>query len=215
MLWQESCRTAFVVKLAVLLQRFILNMCSYVTTVSRVIFMQMVFGHNSDSCCMLLNALHYIQLTEDTLLSGNLNFVVPKKLSCSVTLWFVVFKWKQNFMYPMNKHWLNDSNRDGATNRDGDECLWLFQDESSPAPLTDLCLSLVSSKLELFCVKQADGSLCLRESLVFPQELADQLLCKMATEGKFRPHTHNQWNGNSTSLSRVLEVLKVFYVCFV
>ncbi|XP_031431106.1 protein zyg-11 homolog [Clupea harengus] len=56
-------------------------------------------------------------------------------------------------------------------------------DEASPAPLTDLCLSLVSSKLELFCVKQADGSLCLRESLVFPQELADQLLCKMATEG--------------------------------
>lgn len=59
-----------------------------------------------------------------------------------------------------------------------------FQDEASPASLTDMCLSLVSSRLECFCVKQADGSLCLRDLVVFPQELADQLLCKMATEGE-------------------------------
>lgn len=62
-------------------------------------------------------------------------------------------------------------------------------DEASPASLTDLCLSLVSSRLELFCKKFDDGSLCLREPLIFPQELADQLLCKMATEGLLNDST--------------------------
>ncbi|XP_066532635.1 protein zyg-11 homolog [Hoplias malabaricus] len=62
-------------------------------------------------------------------------------------------------------------------------------DEASPASLIDLCLSLVSSRLELFCVKMADGSLCLREPLIFPQELADQLLCKMASEGLLNDST--------------------------
>uniref|UniRef100_A0A4W4F0H2 Protein zer-1 homolog-like C-terminal domain-containing protein n=1 Tax=Electrophorus electricus TaxID=8005 RepID=A0A4W4F0H2_ELEEL len=62
-------------------------------------------------------------------------------------------------------------------------------DEASPASLTDLCLALVSSRLQIFCVKLADGSLCLREPVVFPQELADQLLCKMATEGLLNDST--------------------------
>lgn len=66
----------------------------------------------------------------------------------------------------------------------GHAAVLLSQDEASPASLTDMCLSLVSSRLERFCVKQADGSLCLQDLVVFPQELADQLLCKMATEGK-------------------------------
>uniref|UniRef100_A0A8C9W516 Zyg-11 family member, cell cycle regulator n=1 Tax=Scleropages formosus TaxID=113540 RepID=A0A8C9W516_SCLFO len=62
-------------------------------------------------------------------------------------------------------------------------------DEASPASLTDLSLSYVSRNLERFCEKHADGSLCLRESLIFPQELADQLLCKMATEGLLNDST--------------------------
>lgn len=66
----------------------------------------------------------------------------------------------------------------------GDLLPCVFQDEASPASLTDLCLSYVSRNLERFCVKHADGSLCLRDSLLFPQELADQLLAKMATEGE-------------------------------
>ncbi|XP_076134640.1 protein zyg-11 homolog [Alosa pseudoharengus] len=78
-------------------------------------------------------------------------------------------------------------------------------DEASPPPLTDLCLSLVSSKLELFCVKQADGSLCLRESLVFPQELADQLLCKMATEGLL--------NDNTVGIFRSCQQLRLRRAC--
>ncbi|KAG7263352.1 hypothetical protein CRUP_027934 [Coryphaenoides rupestris] len=63
------------------------------------------------------------------------------------------------------------------------------QDDASPPALTDLCLTHVSQNLEWFCVKQADGSLCLREAVPFPQELADQLLAKMATEGLLNDST--------------------------
>uniref|UniRef100_A0A9J8C3H8 Zyg-11 family member, cell cycle regulator n=2 Tax=Cyprinus carpio TaxID=7962 RepID=A0A9J8C3H8_CYPCA len=62
-------------------------------------------------------------------------------------------------------------------------------DEASPPSLTDLCLTLVSSRLELFCEMRDDGSLSFREPLVFPQELADQLLCKMSTEGLLNDST--------------------------
>ncbi|KAM6962880.1 protein zyg-11 homolog [Aplochiton taeniatus] len=68
-------------------------------------------------------------------------------------------------------------------------CNFLNMDEASPAALTDLCLSYISLNLEHFCVKQADGSLCLRESLLFPQELADQLLAKMSIEGLLNDST--------------------------
>ena len=60
-----------------------------------------------------------------------------------------------------------------------------FQDEASPAALSDLCLTYVSQNLGYFCRKRPDGSLCFREAVHFPQELADQLLSKMATEGKY------------------------------
>lgn len=49
----------------------------------------------------------------------------------------------------------------------------------------DLCLTYVSQNLEYFCLKRPDGSLCFREAVLFPQELADQLLAKMATEGSY------------------------------
>lgn len=62
--------------------------------------------------------------------------------------------------------------------------LFCLQDDASPAALTDLCLTYVSQNLDCFCVKRPDGSLCFREAVLFPQELADQLLAKMATEGK-------------------------------
>lgn len=58
------------------------------------------------------------------------------------------------------------------------------QDDASPAALTDLCLAYLSQNLERFCVMRPDGSLCFRDAILFPQELADQLLAKMATEGK-------------------------------
>uniref|UniRef100_A0A8D3B695 Zyg-11 family member, cell cycle regulator n=1 Tax=Scophthalmus maximus TaxID=52904 RepID=A0A8D3B695_SCOMX len=52
-----------------------------------------------------------------------------------------------------------------------------------------LCLTYVSQNLECFCVKRPDGSLCFREAVLFPQELADQLLAKMATEGLLNDST--------------------------
>uniref|UniRef100_A0A8C2FDU5 Zyg-11 homolog (C. elegans) n=1 Tax=Cyprinus carpio TaxID=7962 RepID=A0A8C2FDU5_CYPCA len=67
--------------------------------------------------------------------------------------------------------------------------LFETMDEASPPSLTDLCMTLVSSRLELFCEMRDDGSLSFREPLVFPQELADQLLCKMATEGLLNDST--------------------------
>lgn len=59
------------------------------------------------------------------------------------------------------------------------------QDDASPAALTDLCLTYLSQNLERFCVTRPDGSLSFRDAILFPQELADQLLAKMATEGRF------------------------------
>lgn len=66
---------------------------------------------------------------------------------------------------------------------------FLDTDDASPATLTDLCLTYVSQNLDCFCVKRPDGSLCFREAVLFPQELADQLLAKMATEGLLNDST--------------------------
>ncbi|XP_063742693.1 protein zyg-11 homolog isoform X2 [Eleginops maclovinus] len=52
-----------------------------------------------------------------------------------------------------------------------------------PQVLCDLCLVQVCSSLEALCSRRADGSLCLSWAPVFPQEMADQLLRKMATKG--------------------------------
>ncbi|XP_026160680.1 protein zyg-11 homolog [Mastacembelus armatus] len=68
-------------------------------------------------------------------------------------------------------------------------CSLLNTDEASPATLTDLCLTYVSQSLECFCAKRPDGSLCFREAVLFPQELADQLLAKMAAEGLLNDST--------------------------
>uniref|UniRef100_A0AAV2KXI1 Protein zer-1 homolog-like C-terminal domain-containing protein n=1 Tax=Knipowitschia caucasica TaxID=637954 RepID=A0AAV2KXI1_KNICA len=66
---------------------------------------------------------------------------------------------------------------------------FLNTDEASPAALTDLCLTYVSQNLRYYCQKRPDGSLCLREAVLFPQELADQLLAKMALEGLLNDST--------------------------
>uniref|UniRef100_A0A674EXR5 Zyg-11 family member, cell cycle regulator n=1 Tax=Salmo trutta TaxID=8032 RepID=A0A674EXR5_SALTR len=84
-------------------------------------------------------------------------------------------------------------------------CVCVFQDEASPASLTDLCLSYVSGNLERFCAKHVDGSLCLRDSLLFPQELADQLLAKMATEGLL--------NDSTVGVFRSCEYLRLRRAC--
>uniref|UniRef100_A0A672ZV27 Zyg-11 homolog (C. elegans) n=1 Tax=Sphaeramia orbicularis TaxID=375764 RepID=A0A672ZV27_9TELE len=80
-----------------------------------------------------------------------------------------------------------------------------LQDEASPAALTDLCLTYVSQNLECFCVKRPDGSLCFREAVLFPQELADQLLAKMATEGLL--------NDSTVGIFRNCEYLRLRRAC--
>uniref|UniRef100_A0A8C5BDU4 Zyg-11 family member, cell cycle regulator n=1 Tax=Gadus morhua TaxID=8049 RepID=A0A8C5BDU4_GADMO len=81
----------------------------------------------------------------------------------------------------------------------------MYNDDASPASLTDLCLTYVSQNLDCFCVKHADGSLCLREAVLFPQELADQLLAKMATEGLL--------NDSTVGVFRKCEYLRLRRAC--
>lgn len=61
--------------------------------------------------------------------------------------------------------------------------LVLFQDAESPSSLTDISMAWVCHNVEVLCVAQEDGSLHFRHCPVFPQELADQLLHRMADEG--------------------------------
>ncbi|XP_039999386.1 protein zyg-11 homolog isoform X2 [Xiphias gladius] len=52
-----------------------------------------------------------------------------------------------------------------------------------PQALCDLCLTQVCHSLDSLCSRRADGSMSLIWAPVFPQEMADQLLHKMATTG--------------------------------
>ncbi|XP_031710276.1 protein zyg-11 homolog isoform X2 [Anarrhichthys ocellatus] len=49
--------------------------------------------------------------------------------------------------------------------------------------LCDLCLAQVCRSLDALCSRRADGSMCLSWAPIFPQEMADQLLLKMAAKG--------------------------------
>ncbi|XP_034387244.1 LOW QUALITY PROTEIN: protein zyg-11 homolog [Cyclopterus lumpus] len=84
-------------------------------------------------------------------------------------------------------------------------CSFLNTDEASPPALADLCLTHVSQNLEWFCVKRPDGSLRFREAVLFPQELADQLLAKMATEGLL--------NDSTVGVFRTCEYLRLRRAC--
>uniref|UniRef100_A0AAY4D8A6 Protein zer-1 homolog-like C-terminal domain-containing protein n=1 Tax=Denticeps clupeoides TaxID=299321 RepID=A0AAY4D8A6_9TELE len=78
------------------------------------------------------------------------------------------------------------------------EGAWLLQDEENPVALADICLAWICLNLRQLCERRSDGSLCFHRCPVFPQELADQLLCRMAEEGVlndgtigiFRSHEH-------------------------
>ncbi|XP_038574474.1 protein zyg-11 homolog isoform X2 [Micropterus salmoides] len=56
-------------------------------------------------------------------------------------------------------------------------------DAEGPQALGDLCLAQVCHSLNALCSRRADGSMCLSWAPLFPQEVADQLLSKMATKG--------------------------------
>uniref|UniRef100_A0A8C4GTI9 Protein zer-1 homolog-like C-terminal domain-containing protein n=1 Tax=Dicentrarchus labrax TaxID=13489 RepID=A0A8C4GTI9_DICLA len=56
-------------------------------------------------------------------------------------------------------------------------------DAEGPRALCDLCLAQVCRSLDALCSRRADGSMCLSWAPLFPQEMVDQLLHKMATKG--------------------------------
>uniref|UniRef100_A0A8C1JSP5 Si:ch1073-82l19.1 n=1 Tax=Cyprinus carpio TaxID=7962 RepID=A0A8C1JSP5_CYPCA len=62
-------------------------------------------------------------------------------------------------------------------------------DAESPSSLTDISMAWVCHNVEVLCVAQEDGSLHFRHCPVFPQELADQLLHRMADEGVLNDRT--------------------------
>lgn len=65
----------------------------------------------------------------------------------------------------------------------------MFQDAEGPSSLTDISMSWVCHNVEVLCVAQEDGSLHFHHCPVFPQELADQLLHRMADEGVLNDRT--------------------------
>uniref|UniRef100_UPI003AADFACC protein zyg-11 homolog n=1 Tax=Centroberyx gerrardi TaxID=166262 RepID=UPI003AADFACC len=62
-------------------------------------------------------------------------------------------------------------------------------DADGPQALCDLCLAQVCRSLDALCSRRADGSLRLSRAPLLPQEMADQLLRKMAAEGLLNDRT--------------------------
>uniref|UniRef100_A0A8C7J7F2 Protein zyg-11 homolog n=1 Tax=Oncorhynchus kisutch TaxID=8019 RepID=A0A8C7J7F2_ONCKI len=62
-------------------------------------------------------------------------------------------------------------------------------EESCPVALSELCLAQVCLSLDSLCRTQPDGSLRLSWAPLLPQEMADQLLHKMAAQGTLNDRT--------------------------
>ncbi|XP_038124608.1 protein zyg-11 homolog isoform X2 [Cyprinodon tularosa] len=71
-------------------------------------------------------------------------------------------------------------------------------DAEGPQTLCDLCLAQVCYRLDALCRKRADGSMSLIWAPVFPQELADQLLQKMAAKGMLNDTTVGIFRNSKT-----------------
>uniref|UniRef100_A0A674B9B4 Protein zyg-11 homolog n=1 Tax=Salmo trutta TaxID=8032 RepID=A0A674B9B4_SALTR len=65
----------------------------------------------------------------------------------------------------------------------------LQAEESCPVALSELCLAQVCLSLDSLCSTQPDGSLRLSWAPLLPQEMADQLLHKMAAQGTLNDRT--------------------------
>jgi len=69
-------------------------------------------------------------------------------------------------------------------------------------------LNFLTANLEKFCTERQDGTLCLQEPGMFPQEVADRLLQTMAFHGK----NNSLW---VISESTLLGCGSAVLVCFV
>uniref|UniRef100_A0A8C5JWP1 Zyg-ll family member B, cell cycle regulator n=1 Tax=Jaculus jaculus TaxID=51337 RepID=A0A8C5JWP1_JACJA len=88
-------------------------------------------------------------------------------------------------------------------------------EEASPYSLLDICLSFLTTHLEKFCSARQDGTLCLQEPGVFPQEVADRLLQTMAVHGLLNDGTVGIFRGNQMRLKRAcIRKAKISAVAF-
>uniref|UniRef100_A0A2K5LGG9 Zyg-11 family member B, cell cycle regulator n=1 Tax=Cercocebus atys TaxID=9531 RepID=A0A2K5LGG9_CERAT len=90
-----------------------------------------------------------------------------------------------------------------------------IQEEASPYSLLDICLNFLTTHLEKFCSARQDGTLCLQEPGVFPQEVADRLLRTMAFHGLLNDGTVGIFRGNQMRLKRAcIRKAKISAVAF-
>lgn len=88
-------------------------------------------------------------------------------------------------------------------------------EEASPYSLLDICLSFLTTNLEKFCSARQDGTLCLQEPGVFPQEVADRLLQTIALHGLLNDGTVGIFRGNQMRLKRAcIRKAKISAVAF-
>ncbi|XP_004400382.1 protein zyg-11 homolog B isoform X2 [Mustela putorius furo] len=88
-------------------------------------------------------------------------------------------------------------------------------EEASPYSLLDICLNFLTTHLEKFCSARQDGTLCLQEPGVFPQEVADRLLQTMAFHGLLNDGTVGIFRGNQMRLKRAcIRKAKISAVAF-
>ncbi|XP_048208073.1 protein zyg-11 homolog A [Perognathus longimembris pacificus] len=81
------------------------------------------------------------------------------------------------------------------------------QEEASPYSLVHICLDVLIANLEKLCCERPDGTLCLPENWIFPQEISDQFLRRMACQGKLTNRTASIFQGNQMNL-KVLSIPK-------
>uniref|UniRef100_A0A8C8R5X8 Zyg-11 family member A, cell cycle regulator n=1 Tax=Pelusios castaneus TaxID=367368 RepID=A0A8C8R5X8_9SAUR len=88
-------------------------------------------------------------------------------------------------------------------------------EEASPYTLLDICLNFLTADLEKFCTERQDGTLCLQEPGIFPQEVADRLLQTMAFHGLLNDGTVGIFRGNQMRLKRAcIRKAKISAVAF-
>ncbi|XP_053549438.1 protein zyg-11 homolog B isoform X1 [Bombina bombina] len=88
-------------------------------------------------------------------------------------------------------------------------------EESSPKSLLDICLHYLSTHLEKFCWERQDGTYCLQDAAMFPQEVADRLLQTMAIQRQLNEVTVGIFRGGQLRLKRAcIRKAKISAVAF-
>ncbi|PKU37947.1 hypothetical protein llap_11754 [Limosa lapponica baueri] len=103
----------------------------------------------------------------------------------------------------------------GISGVNKDDMVVFAREEASPYSLLDICLNFLTANLEKFCTERQDGTLCLQEPGMFPQEVADRLLQTMAFHGLLNDGTVGIFRGNQMRLKRAcIRKAKISAVAF-